>query len=602
MKISSRVDGSVCAVLSNRPSASLRTTTARRSLCTARDVGREPQKRKPGRQFFCARSSLWLLSTFTPTAETRRPVRIPRPRDASQTYSTAAAAAKPAFQAPPPPPIHDKEHLMSYVRQEGAGSVHEHLDFYEDPYRRGYAQADGPRLQVSDKRRDVEYPSRDETFKINDETRQLIGKLCQAISYRLRHPNRSNLEPIYKLYLQLPEPRMLYLTWNWRDRLLKVMGTPPKRDSESMLRYFALVADVKNAGLTLRRTHWNLALAFATKYAARATATEVESALRLWREMERGARIKGNDVTFNVLFDVASKAGNFTLADMIYKEMEARGIAYNRYHHVSLIHYFGLKLDSEGIRATYKEMVEAGEMVDTIVLNCVISGLLRCGEESAAEETYERMKTGNNTLPFLPERNYTMGRVITKVLMMFTKVGKQHPEMQKSLQQNVHLAPNLHTYKLFVEHYAITVGDLGKVAQYLDEMKHLKITIHPTVFLALFKGFYAHGGFPSSEWSEKRLEGVLMALYQAKDERVKGFRIDRWLVIWALRAVNKCSSQEAVVRTFDAMAERWDIPPDRHPFMHSLLDNITNGGDLKSSTGKWDGPSNRRYKKDGSRL
>lgn len=491
---------------------------------------------------------------------------------------------------------------MSYVRQEGAGNVEEHLDFYRDPYLSRYAQSDGPKVQVSDKRRDVEYPSKEETFKINDETRQLILKLCQAISYRLRHPSRASLEPIYKLYLQLPEPRMLYLTWNWRDRLLKVMGTPSKRDTESMLRYFALVADIKNAGLTLRRTHWNLALAFAAKYAARATSTEMESALRLWREMERGAKIKGNDVTFNILFDVASKAGNFTLAEMIYKEMERRGIPYNRYHHVSLIHYFGLKLDSSGVRAAYKEMVEAGEMVDTIVLNCVISGLLRCGEESAAEETYDRMKTGNTGLPFMPDRNYTMGRVITKVLMMFTRIGRKHPEMQKSLQQNVQLAPNLHTYKLFVEHYAIKVGDLSKVAQYLDEMKYLKITIHPTIFLALFKGFYIHGGYSSSEWSEKRLEGVLMALYQAKDEGVKGFRIDRWLVIWALRAVNKCSNTEAVIRTFDAMADRWDIPADRHPFMHSLLDNICNGSDMKSSSGKWEGPEFRRYKKDGSRL
>lgn len=585
MKISSRVDGSVCAVLSNS-TAGLRLATSRRRLCTKTDVLREGPRVRGRKAGGCERSKVWLLSTFTPTTEGKSPIRLPRSRDVSRHYSTAAAATKPAFQAPAPPAVYDKEQLMSYVRQEGTASVDEHMDFYRDPYMSGYAQSDGPKLQVSDKRRDVEYPSKEETFKINDETRQLILKLCQAISYRLRHPSRASLDPIYKLYLQLPEPRMLYLTWNWRDRLLKVMGMPSKRDTESMLRYFALVADIKNAGLTLRRTHWNLALAFAAKYAARASNAEMESALRLWREMERGAKIKGNDVTFNILFDVASKAGNFTLAEMIYKEMERRGIPYNRYHHVSLIHYFGLKLDSSGVRAAYKEMVEAGEMVDTIVLNCVISGLLRCGEESAAEETYHRMKTGSTLMPMMPDRNYTMGRVITKVLMMFTRIGKKHPEMQKAFQKNVQLVPNLHTYKLFVEHYAIKVGDLSKVAQYLDEMKYLKITIHPTIFLALFKGFYIHGGYSSSEWSEKRLEGVLMALYQAKDEGVKGFRIDRWLVIWALRAVNKCSNTEAVIRTFDAMADRWDIPADRHPFMHSILDNICNGSDLRSSSGK----------------
>ncbi|KPM45665.1 hypothetical protein AK830_g997 [Neonectria ditissima] len=601
MKIPSRVDGSVCAVLAKRPAGSFGTTTARRSFCNVGDAIKKPPKSRSAANAFCARSSQWLLSTFIPTTAARRALPLQRPRHVSSTYSTAAAP-RPPFEGPTPPPTQSPEYLMSFVRQEDSGSVEDHLEFYQDPYRRGYAQSDGPKLQVSDKRRDVEYPSKDETFKIDDETRKLIGKLCSTISQRLRHPNRASLESIYSLYNQLPEPKMLYLTWNWRDRLLKVMGMPPKRNSESMLRYFALIGDVKDAGLTLRRIHWNLALAFATKYASRSTSAEVESALRLWREMERVAKIKGNEVTFNILFDVASKAGNFTLADMIYKEMEARGVQYNRYHHVSLIYYFGLKLDSSGIRAAYKDMVEAGEMIDTVVLNCVISGLLKCGEEPAADETYERMKKGHAMAASMPERNYMMSKIITKVLMMFSKIGKVHPDMQRSLQKNVRLTPDMHTYKLFVEHYAIRVGDLAKVAQYLDEMKYLKITVHPTIFLALFKGFHSHGGHSTSDWSEQRLEGVLMAMYQVKDEIGKNFRIDRWLVIWALRAVKTCSSNEAVIRTFDAMALRWDIPPDRMAFMNSLLENITNGGDMRSSSGNWEGPAYRRYKKDGTRL
>ncbi|KAF4472019.1 hypothetical protein FALBO_1080 [Fusarium albosuccineum] len=601
MKIPSRVDGSVCAVLSNRPSARSGATTARRSLCTITDAANETHRRRPGANSFCARSSLWLLRTFTPTTEVRRPGPILRSRNASTSYSTAAAA-RPSAQGFNAVHRQDPQHLMSLVPQEDSSTVDEHLQFYTDPYRRGYAQADGQKPQVSDKRRDIEYPSKEETPKISDETRQLITKLCHAISYKLRHPHRSTLDPIYNLYLKLPEPRMLYLTWPWRDRLLKVMGTPPKRNSESMLRYFALIADVKNAGLTLRRTHWNLALAFATKYVARATSAEMETALRLWGEMERGAKVKGNEVTFNVLFDVASKAGNFTLAEMIYKEMESRNIPYNRYHYVSLIHYFGLMMNSGGIRVAYRDMVEAGEMIDTTVLNCVISGFLKCGEETSAEETYQRMKDGHTMGPTIPDRDYGMGRVVTKVLMMFTKVGKKHPDLQKSLQKQIQLAPNLHTYKLFVEHYAVRVGDLAKVAQYLDEMKFLRITIHPTVFLALFKGFYSHGGYSGSEWSENRLEGVLKSLYQAKDEGVRGFRIDRWVVIWALRAVKKCSTTEALVQTFDDMVRRWDIPPDRHPFMQSMFESILRGNDMMSPTGQWDGPADHRRKKDGTRL
>ncbi|ODA78098.1 hypothetical protein RJ55_06701 [Drechmeria coniospora] len=480
----------------------------------------------------------------------------------------------------------DRQRLMSFVRGGVDGRVEDYFHFHRDPYRRGFAMPDGPNLRVSDNKQEIEHPSREETLKANEGTLPVLARLYTAVGQRLRNPNRTSLDPIYSLYCELPEPRMLYLTWQWRNRLLRVMGAPPKRDMESMLRYFALLSDVKNAGLSLRRSHWNFALAFATKYAAWTTSREMESALRLWREMERDANVMGNDVTFNILFDVASKAGNFTLADMIYKEMECRGIEFNRFHHVSLIHYFGLKLDSGGIRAAYREMVEAGEMIDTVVLNCVISGLLKCGEESAADETYDRMKDCHALATDLPQRDYAMNKVVTKVLMMFAKVSRKHPALKEAMQTTVRLAPDLHTYKLLVQHYAIRTGQLAKVARYLDEMKHLKLSVHPTIFLALLKGFYHHGGFPGSDWSEKRLEGVLSALYQARNEHPRGFRVESWLVIWALRAVKKCSSTEVLMQTFDDLSRIWDIKPEGLPFIHAIYDNILRGKDMKSPWGK----------------
>lgn len=535
-----------------------------------------------------------------PTIDTRPSLSIPRRRDTTHCYSTVAAVAAPRSLIHSQLPIHaavkDKHVLLSYVPPENEGPVQEYFEFHRDPYRRGYAPSDGPKLQVSDSKHDVEYPQKEDTF-VDNELRDLVTKICAAIGLKLRHPHRTTLEAIYKLYCRLPEPRMLNLTGHWRNRLMRVMGTPQKREMESMLRYFALVTDVKNAGLTLRRTQWNYALAFATKYAARAGAQEMESALRLWRQMEREAQVKGNDVTFNVLFDVAAKAGNFTLAEMIYKEMDNRGIEFNRFHHVSLIHYFGLKLDSAGIRAAYREMVESGEMIDTVALNCVISGFLRCGEEAAAEETYERMKSGNSLAPEMPERNYMLDKMVTKVLMMFSRVSKDHPSLKQSLQTNVQLAPDLRTYILLVEHYAIKVGDLGKVAKYLDEMKYLKIPIHPTIFLALFKGFYVHGGFEGAEWSRQRLEGVLAALYDARDEHAKNFRLDRWMVIWALRAVRQCSTTDAVLTTYDEMQMRWDIPQDRVPFMQALLENVVTGRDLKMTPIQSMGTLHRAYNK-----
>lgn len=383
---------------------------------------------------------------------------------------------------------------------------------------------------------------------------------------------------------------------------MKAMGTPHKRDMDSMLRYFALLADIKNAGLTVRLTQWNYALAFVQKSKHWVTSQDNESALQLWREMEHTAGVKGNGVTFNILFDVASKTGNYVLADMIHKEMETRGIAPNRYNHVSLMHFFGLKQDADGMLAAYQEMIDAGELIDTVVLNCLISGFLRCGDEGAAEHVYERMKDGIQRDAIRHERDYTTGKVMTKVLMMFARVGKKHPGLKATLQKSATLAPDLTTYKLLIEHYAVRLGDLGKVAKFLDEMKQLDIPIHATIFLALLKGFFHYGGTFGTDWSKQRLDGVLSALYQARDEGVKDFRIRRWLVLWGMRAMKKCSEDNVeVVKTFEEMSKRWDIQLDAQQFMEDVLEQILNDHDMKSPHGNWEGTL-RRVKKDGSRL
>lgn len=374
---------------------------------------------------------------------------------------------------------------------------------------------------------------------------------------------------------------MLNLTGEWRDRLMRIMGLPHKKSIESMLRYFSLVGEVKKAGLTLRRSHWNYAIAYATKYADHADSNEVDSALKLWQQMERETSYWGsNDVTFNVLFDVAAKAGNFELAEMIYREMVTRKIEFNRFHHVSLIHFFGLKLDSSGIRAAYKEMVDSGEMIDTVALNAVIGGFLKCGEEEAAEETYQKMKNSNSPARPVPPKDYFTDKVISKILCMFASVGKKHPELKVPLQTNVKLAPDFRTYKILVEYYAVKIGDLPRVSQYLDEMQYLRIPIHPTIFMALLKGFYVHGGVEGSQWTPNRLESVLEALYEARDEHARGFRIDTWLVIWALRAVRKCSTREDVIHTYDEMQQRWDISKNRISFMDGFFDNLIQGRDM----------------------
>jgi pentatricopeptide repeat protein len=471
--------------------------------------------------------------------------------------------------------------LLDPYDGEEIGAVEDYLEYLRDPYMRGYAQPDTQKFAFARTAEDFEYPSVEQVIAAGEAEKKTLWELRFAVLTRLKSPHKVDLDHIYEVYQRLPEPRMLYIHSRFRHQLLRALGQPDERDSGSMLRYFEVIADVKNTGIPLTTAEWNCAISFASKYVGTVTETEVEAALRLWREMECDAGIKATNVTFNILFDVACKAGNFALAEMIYREMESRGHYYNRYHYTSLIHFFGLKHETGGMRAAYKEMVEAGEMIDTVVLNAMISGLLRSGEEAPAERLYERMKAAtlgedSHSITAVPIRTPTSDRAITQALLMFAKIARRHPPSRAALQRMTLLAPDLQTYRILVNHYGVKRGDLAKVAAYIDEMKFFKIPLHHAIFLALFKGFAHHGGYPRSAWSERRLTGIWNALLDALDSGAAGLEVKTWLAVWALRAFAKCSTRERVLDVYDALKARWSLGHADEQFMVDFLRGLVN--------------------------
>ena len=521
------------------------------------------------------------------TTTSHRNIPFLRPPISWASQNHAATAEAP--QEPPPttlqPPTYNKEECLSLVvYQPNALSVQVHLTYSEDPYMRGYALADGPSVMVSDRTEDMQSAAPSPVDLARKEERRIIDDLWRAMHVRNNNPQSKRLDDIYHIYQQLPEPRMRHLPDRVRHDLLFALGSPEKRSPASMLRYFAVVADVKSCGLPLRKTEWNLAIAYTARYVGWSTDVETESALGLWRQMEREAGIKGNEVTFNILFDVATKAGNFVLAEMIYKEMEARRYRYNRYHHVSLIHFFGLKRDPDGIRAAYNDMVEAGEMIDTVALNCVMAGLLRSGEETAAERVYERMKASFPEGKKLPQRTYATNKLITKALMMFAKVSRKDSSMRQQLQSGAPMAPDLQTYRLLINHYGAKIGDLSQVARYLDEMRFFQIELHGSIFLALFKSFAYHGGYRGAAWSEQRLDSIWKALLQALDEGATDLSIETWLAGWALKAFRKCSSEQRVMEVYGELEARWKLSPADSALMMDFLHKVLDGDTRANKT------------------
>jgi len=367
-------------------------------------------------------------------------------------------------------------------------------------------------------------------------------------------------EVIYRLYRDLPEPRAQYIEDDVRHKLLRHLSVVDSKDEFSMLRYFSVVDDVKVAGISLSITEWNSALSFAARYVAVSTEVEVEAALTMWKEMEHVAGVKGNEVTFNVLYDVACKAGKFTLAEMIYKELHKRGFQYNRYHHVSIIFACGLRKDGDGARAAYKALVEAGEMVDTVVLTSMISALLGAGEPTAAESIYEKMKKihTKRSGTYLPPWDFKDKRIINSRLLKWAKICQNHPDRLEQFQNRTIIAPDIRTYRVLIHYSAVRCGDLEKTSRLLSEMSVFKIPLHGALFLTLFKGFALHGGIRYTKWDTPRLESVWKAFNKALDSDVEGLYISKWMVNWVLAAFAKCSGKSRTITIWEEIKEKWE--------------------------------------------
>jgi pentatricopeptide repeat protein len=474
-----------------------------------------------------------------------------------------------------------KEELMALVDEYAGNSFTDQLPLLELPNL--YQPSDGPHLTVSDKEED-EWPPRHYTWRAGPETDANIVLLDNALRDSSRDP-----EDIYKLYRALPAPRAPYLESGTRHRLLRRLSVVERKDEHSMLRYFSVIDDMKGTAIPLSTAEWTSAISFAARYVSKSTEAEVEAALQMWREMEHVVGVKGNDATFNVLFDVACKAGKFTLAEMIYNEMEARGFKYNRYHHVSQIHFYGLRGDGDGAREAYKTLVEAGEIVDTVVLNAMISALIRSHEAHAAENVYERMKKAHleSTSSKFPSRDFKSQREINRSLLKLAKIGRRHPSKLEKFQQKSIIAPDLHTYRILINYFAVRAGELDKVAKFLDEMKWFRIPLHGAVFLALVKGFALHGGIRYTEWTADRLESVWKSFNQAIDDGVEGLYISKWIVVWLLRAFLKCSGKSRTIDIWEEMRQRWKPSEEDMDFIMRTLRLVIDGKDLPDTRFDW---------------
>ena len=416
--------------------------------------------------------------------------------------------------------------------------------------------------------KDIEEPPSPAYQRIRDKDSPALARLLNVLGRcDCTH------EEAFEAYSALPFPGVSYLSDDVCRLLFRRLSVLEKKSRTSQMRYLSVVDDMKSANLPMSSAQWNSAIAFCGQCFHRITAVDVENALRTWTEMEQEANVKGGTITFNILFDMAAKAEKFVLAEMILKEMGDRKLNYNRYSRATFIFYHGLRGDGDAVRRAYREYVEADEIVDTVIMNTVITALIRAGEPAAAEQVYERMKRMHTkqTCQILPPGNWREIRDLGRLLNRAARNFKDDPGKLRQVREEQSIAPDTQTYLHFVEYHASQSGDIRRIAALLAEMQNLGLPIHGRIFTKLFKGFAYHGGVRYTSWTQRRLEDVWASMLGALDQGLNDVRVMKWMVVWAVRAFERCSGRQRTLEIWSELSRRWEPGDGDVDFVMSVL-------------------------------
>ena len=362
----------------------------------------------------------------------------------------------------------------------------------------------------------------------NDKLREL--NLVESFVDLLLDP-RSRYDSIFEAYQRFPSPGILHLPAATIRTFLRRMALPPRKTPTYMLRYISIIDEMQAAKMPISRAEWNAAINLAGKSFNTIEEKELERSVIFFKKMEEEAGIRASSATFNILFDIAVKAGQFLFAQGLVDEMTRRGTRLNRIGRVSYIWYCGRMGMADAVRQAYHDFVEAGEVVDTLVLNTVMVAFCNAREIEAAEQIYERMKDVQLRNPAPDDDNEGERDIFTR----YPPPGEQSFGPQKAshllrwilihaprlrtlatdsylaiqAQARAHISPDIFTYRTLIAYHVERTGNLDRITVLLDDMTRVfGLRMSSMIFLLLFKGFAMNGGTRHSKWTTARLNTV----------------------------------------------------------------------------------------------
>jgi pentatricopeptide repeat protein len=372
-------------------------------------------------------------------------------------------------------------------------------------------------------------------------------------------------DKVFEAYKRLQSPGVVYLRTITIRALLHHLAIVERPTPIASQRFLSILDDMKTAHIHIIRSEWNSAMHLAGRAMGKVSADDLQSSLHLWREMETRAGIKGGYVTFNILFSVAVKAGKYSLAETFMKEMQARNLPMHRHYRVSLLYYYGVLQNGNAVRKTYQELVAAGDIVDTVVLNAVIAALLRAGEPAAAEHVFERMKRlhASRSTPAPGHQFFNKTWRDRRVLGLHFKHEAKRlrrenkDEELKLLQDFAPVAPDARTYGILIRHHSGVVGNFDRVNELLAEMKMNSVLLDGTIFIVVFHGFNTFGGVRYTSWTASKLDKIWQRYLNALQQNLERTWISRLAVIAALRAFARCADQARTMKAWEEIRPLW---------------------------------------------
>jgi pentatricopeptide repeat protein len=379
-------------------------------------------------------------------------------------------------------------------------------------------------------------------------------EILREFGKAVRNENSTN-EALFELYRQLPGSRLPYMDRVTMERFITRMMTVPLRDQVSMLRYLTVIEDMKASKIPITRNEWNQASTFVTKAFKETTVSEMRAAFELWAESEGDFNVAADTTTFNILLDSASKSKSPIAAQRILKELQSRKLKYDRFTYTTLIMYHAHAGDAAGVRRVYQSLVDAGEAVDNVVLNTLMTALIHCGDTESAEKIFAFMKRAG----VMAEKDPSPSMIEYRKQRAYTqKLKRLSSQNVKDYQEYIQLplGPNVASFHLFV-HLHCRNANWDRVQDIIRDMKMFQITLPDSVYLSLLKGFAWWGSSdPYNAWNGARLEEVLRVVL---DESAGVITWARVYAVWTIRAVAKVyANREILQKVWEEIVAQWE--------------------------------------------